>query len=138
MSKGMGRVQRAILATLSARPPLTRDGDLDALPLDELAASVYPDAQSIDRAQIEAVRRSAFKLADNGLVQVWRDSRMRRHVFELEAPRWIVLFTRPLSDEEEQRRQAKLDQAHKRFIDELNELDRLRAEREALSSPQSV
>jgi hypothetical protein len=129
----MGRVQRGILATLDERPPLTEEGQLNAIALDQLAASVYPDAGSFSRAQLEAVRRAALGLCDLGRVEIWREERLRPHATSSDGTsrREIMLFTRPLTADEERRHEAWCERDHELFAAQLREIGRIMSQSSA-------
>ena len=103
MGSGPGRVQRGILDAVTDRPPLHDNGKLNAVPLPDLAAGIFPDVQHPGRAQIEAVRRAAFTLANSGQVGIWYVSSERDR-------RTVIAVTRPLTGDEQQRRDARREE----------------------------
>ena len=108
MGRGRGRVQRGILDAVSNRPALLDGGKLNAVRLADLAAGIFPDVQQIGRAQIEAVRRAAFTLAKSGQVVIWYVSPERDR-------RTVIAVTRPLTDDERQRRDARREEQNRLF-----------------------
>lgn len=66
MSRGHGRVERAVIEALSA-PPLTL-----GLPMSKVAAAVY-GTEEPSRSQMVSLRRAVKRLQEQELVATWRD-----------------------------------------------------------------
>lgn len=66
MSRGHGRVERAILDHVATTPPLK------GAPMSQLASAVY-GVDEPTRSQMVSTRRAVRKLESEGLVETWRD-----------------------------------------------------------------
>lgn len=66
MSRGHGRVERAVIEAVNAAP-LTR-----GLPISKVAAAVY-DTEEPTRSQMVSLRRAIKRLQEQELVTTWRD-----------------------------------------------------------------